>query len=291
VVKLLRRTGYGAIALDRAPLNKPLPPESAAGQEEPSSVAFCDMADAAQLQSVFESRRIAGIIHLAAVLPTAAQGEPARATDVNILGSLNLLEMARRFGVRRVVFGSSLSVYGTCAPDHCVSEEDRAAPQDLYGASKLYVEQLGEVYRRTGLEFVSLRIGRVVGRGARSATSAWRSEIFELLDQKQATEIALPYVASEKLLLVHVDDIARMLVTLLHAPHLKHSLYNAPCESITVAALKREVEALNENISVKLGGASAEGNPRLLDASRFVQEYGFQAPPIFDLLKNERVRK
>jgi nucleoside-diphosphate-sugar epimerase len=31
-----------------------------------------------------------------------------------------VLEMARRFGVRRVVFGSSLSVYGTCAPDHFV---------------------------------------------------------------------------------------------------------------------------------------------------------------------------
>ena len=291
VVKLLRRTGYGEIALDQGPLHKSLPPESAAGREETSSVVFCDIADAAQLQSVFESRRIAGIIHLAAVLPTAAQGEPARATDVNIRGSLSVLEMARRFGVRRVVFGSSLSVYGTCAPDHFVSEDDRAAPQDLYGAAKLYVEQLGEVYRRAGLEFVSLRIGRVVGRGARSATSAWRSEIFELLDATESTEIALPYTGSERLLIVHADDVARMLVTLLRAPRLGYSLYNAPCEAITVDALKREVESLNPNISVKLGGTSAEGNPRLLDTSRFVQEFGFQAAPIFALLKNERERK
>ena len=54
-----------------------------------------------------------------------------------------MLEMARQFGVGRFVFGSSLSVYGTCSPDHAVSETDRAAPEDVYGAAKLYVEQLG----------------------------------------------------------------------------------------------------------------------------------------------------
>ena len=104
------------------------------------------------------------------------------ATQVNVEGSLNLLEMARQFEVRRFLFGSSLSVYGTCPAHQVVTEMDRAAPEDLYGAAKLYVEQLGEAYRQAhGLEFVSLRIGRVVGPGARSATSVWRSEIFECL--------------------------------------------------------------------------------------------------------------
>ena len=92
---------------------------------------------------MFEKERIEGIIHLAAILPTAAQRNPLRATQVNVQGSANVLEMARVFQVRRVVFGSSLSIYGTCAADHIVSELDRAAPEDLYGAAKLYVEQLG----------------------------------------------------------------------------------------------------------------------------------------------------
>jgi nucleoside-diphosphate-sugar epimerase len=289
VVKLLLREGYRVISLDQAPLNHPIPPSSAEGQGAPIRAVVCDIADTAQLQGIFESRKIAGIIHLAAILPTAAQRDPARATKVNVFGSLNLLELARRFEVPRLVFGSSLSVYGSGAADHVVSEHDRTAPQDLYGAAKLYVEQLGEIYRRTGLDFVSLRIGRVVGCGARSATSAWRSEIFELLDAKQATEIKLPYVGSERLLLVHVDDVARMLVTLLHAQRPGYSLYNAPCDAITVDDLKREVESLNANISVKLGEASAEGNPRLLDSNRFVQEFKFRADPIFERLKSERL--
>jgi nucleoside-diphosphate-sugar epimerase len=295
VGKLLQRTGYSVISLDqpvlgRSVLNQPRQ-ANAEGEWGLDHVVRCDITNAAQLQDVFESRQIAGIIHLAAILPTAARHDPMRATEVNVSGSLNLLELAQRFGVRRVVFGSSLSIYGTYPAGRVVSERDRAAPEDLYGAAKLYVERLGDAYRRSGVDFVSLRIGRVVGRGARSETSAWRSEIFERLGAKQATEIALPYIGSEKLLLLHVDDAARMLVTLLHAPYLQHSMYNAPCESIAVDALKREVESLNANIRVRLGGASADGNPQALDSSRFAQEFAYQAAPIFEQLKTERERK
>jgi UDP-glucose 4-epimerase len=245
----------------------------------------CDLTDVRQLQRAFEIEAIGGIIHLAAILPTAAQCEPALATEANVQGSLNLLEMARRLGVRRFVFGSSLSVYGTYGEHQVVSEADRAAPEDLYGAAKLYVEQLGAAYRQYGAEFVSLRIGRVVGSGARSASSAWRSQIFECLASTHAADIALPYVGSERILLVHVDDVAKMLVELLQAPKPVHSVYNAACESVVVADLKREVEGLNSNIRVGLGKDHAPGNPRLVDWSRFRQEFGFQTLAIFEQLR------
>lgn len=275
VIELLQRSGYGVDSLDAAP------PASSPNRHE----VACDLTDANELQRVFATEQVGGIIHLAAILPTAAQREPARATRVNVEGSLHLLEMARHFGVRRMVLGSSLSVYGTCSADQVVSETDRAAPEDLYGAAKLYVEQLGAAYCRSyGLEFVSLRIGRVVGSGAQSASSAWRSQIFELLATRHAAEITLPYVESERILLVHVEDVAKMLVALLQAASPAHSLYNAACESVIVADLKREVERLNPNISVKLGEAQALGNPRLLDSSRFGQEFGLPTLPIFEQL-------
>jgi len=283
--KLLQRTGYGVISVDASP------PVSKEHDSKSVRETLCDITNVDQLQRVFEAESIGGIVHLAAILPTAAQREPLRATHVNVEGSLNLLEMARWFGVHRFVFGSSLSVYGTCPADQTVSEADRAAPEDMYGAAKLYVEQLGESYRDChGLEFVSLRIGRVVGPGAQSATSAWRSQIFEFLGAGHLranlpAEIALPYVGSERLLLVHVDDVARMLVTLLQASHPAFAAYNAPCESVVVAELKREVEGLNSNIRVKLGEGYAVGNPRLLDASRFQTEFDFKTVPIFEQLK------
>ncbi len=280
VGNFLQRSGYGVVSLDAAP------PVSSAANRQTDDEVLCDLTDSIHLQHVFEAHRIGAIIHLAAILPTAAQRDPVRATQVNVEGSLHLLEMARRFGVRRMVFGSSLSVYGTYPPDQVVSEAERAAPEDLYGAAKLYVEQLGEAYRHSyGLEFVSLRIGRVVGPGAQSASSAWRSQIFDLLAARNAAEITLPYVGSERILLVHVDDVAKMLVAQLHAACPAHSVYNAACESVVVADLKREVEGLNSNVSVKLGEAHAFGNPRLLDSSRFRQEFGLQTLPVVEQLR------
>ncbi|HKF02561.1 MAG TPA: NAD(P)-dependent oxidoreductase [Candidatus Sulfotelmatobacter sp.] len=277
LVKLIQRSGYSVISLDRVPVANAVDP----GIEE----IECDLSDA-RLRDIFERQRVRKIIHLAAILPTAAQRNPVRATQVNVQGSLNLLELAHEFNVRRFVFGSSLSVYGTYPADQTVSEEDRAAPEDLYGAAKLYVEQLGQAYRECyGLEFVSLRIGRVVGPGARSVSSAWRSEIFELLKTDYPVEISLPYRTSENLLVLHVEDLAAMLLSLVQASSVAHAVYNAPCKSVVVGDLKRVVEDLNSNITVKLGDGTPVGNPRMLDASRFQSEFQFESVSIFDRLR------
>jgi UDP-glucose 4-epimerase len=279
VCNLLLREGYRVLALDQAETD-----DDAANTLR--GEIQCDISDAAQVQSVFEGERIDTIVHLAAVLPTAAKDDPRLATQVNIQGSVHLLQMASRFGARRMVFGSSLSVYGSWPHDERVTETHRSSPDDLYGAAKIYVEKLGEAYAASnGLEFVSLRIGRVVGAGARSTTSAWRSEIFERLQTATPVELSLPFVGTERLLLLHVEDVARMLLELLRAPRPSHTIYNAPCDSVTVSELKREIESLNPKIRVKLGNLKAVGNPRRLDSRRFENEFGFHAIPIFEQLK------
>jgi nucleoside-diphosphate-sugar epimerase len=268
--KLLQRQRYRVISVDVTPS---------------SDEVVCDVSDSGALKGLLQRESVDAIIHLAAILPTAAQQHPLLATRVNVQGSVNLLELAREFHVQRFIFSSSLSVYGTCPEDQVVMETDRAAPEDLYGAAKLYVEQLGAVYRQThGLEFVSLRIGRVAGPGARSATSAWRSEIFERLGSVSAAEIEIPYSKSERFLLVHVEDVAKMLLALMGAPRLVHGVYNAACESVTVGELKLEVERLNPRVSVRLKGQAIGGNPRRVDWSRFAQEFGFVTNPIFEQL-------
>lgn len=278
--KLLQRSGYSVRALDL--------PEAAAPGTGHFSVGpdiGIDITDRKQLRLLFQARPIAAIVHLAAILPTMAQREPARATQVNVEGSLNLLEMARQFGVRRFIFGSSLSVYGTRPAEQVVTEIDRAAPEDLYAAAKLYVEQLGDAYRQAhGLEFVSLRIGRVIGAGARSATSAWRSEIFERLGTATPAETEIPYAESERILLVDVEDVAEMFLQLLRAQRPAHGVYNAACESVVVGEMKRELERLNPRLRVALGGRAVAGNPRKVDWSRIAEEFGVRVVPMFQQL-------
>ena len=287
VVKLLQREGYLVLSVDH--VARALP-STGSGQALPAGSDHsidlqCDITDSAALESIFEKYPVETIMHLAAVLPTVAQREPLRATQVNVEGSLNLHEMARRFHVRRFVFGSSVSIYGSCPMDRTISERDHAAPEDLYGAAKLYVEQMGQSYSDNyGVEFVSLRIARVIGPGANSKTSAWRSDIFELINTKSVREIRIPYAASERILVVHVDDVARMLVTLLTAEKPAHRIYNAPCESMTAGDLKRSIEAMNANVRIALGGEDVVGNPRRLDCSRFSSEFNWETVPVLDRL-------
>ena len=270
-VKALLDAGYRVTSVDVSP----------AGSDDE---VVCDITAIDSLRSLFRERATNVIVHLAAILPTAAQRSPLQATQVNVQGSLNLLEVAREFGVRRFVFGSSLSVYGTCPVDRVVAESDRAAPEDLYGAAKLYVEQLGGAYRQAhGLDFVSLRIGRVVGPGAASTASAWRSEIFERLAGGSG-EISIPYSESERILLVHVEDVARMLLELVQARRVAYGVYNAGCESVVVEELRLEIERLNPHVRISLGGDAVVGNPRQVDSSRFSTEFGLNVASVFGRL-------
>jgi len=82
-----------------------------------------------------------------------------------------------------------------------------------------------------------------------------------------------------------VQDAAGALMTLLLAPRPAHSIYNAPCESWLVNDLKLQLESLNPSIRVALGDAYAKGNPRLLDWSRFKNEFAFSTTPIADRLQ------
>ena len=132
---------------------------------------------------VFESEAIAGIVHLAAILPTAAQRDPVRATRVNVDGSLNLVGNGAAVRRAAIVFGSSLSIYGTCrCGPGCIRNGSGPRRKICTARQNFTSSNWGRhIAQGHGLEFVSLRIGRVVGPGARSATSPWRSEIFELL--------------------------------------------------------------------------------------------------------------
>jgi UDP-glucose 4-epimerase len=278
VVKLLRRKGYPVISLDRSPA----PADEFSGWLEVEG----DVTEGHQFRSVVKTHCIHSIIHLAAILPTAARQNPLTAFEVNFKGSRDIVGEARSVGVHRLVFGSSLSVYGTYPKDKVVFESDRVLPEDSYGAAKNFVEQFGKTSReRDGVDFVSLRIGRVLGAGSNSVTSAWRSEIFELLKSEHPAEIFIPYGPSERILVVHVDDVAEMLLALLSASHTEHAIYNAPCESIVVDDLKRFVESLNPNLTVRLGDGRPTGNPQMLDFSRFQKEFSVETIPIFDRLR------
>lgn len=104
------------------------------------------------------------IIHLAAVSSVEkTNNEVLMAHDLNMTGTLNILEAARICNARRVVFASSAAVYGGLQ-DGPVTEESIAEPISLYGWQKLSGEKYGQVYSQLhGIEFIALRYFNVYG--------------------------------------------------------------------------------------------------------------------------------
>jgi threonine 3-dehydrogenase len=114
--------------------------------------------DTALLERVLSEFEVDLVFHLAALLSTRAEFTPVMAHQVNVEGTLTLLEFAQREGEshgRTVVFvyPSSIATYGL--PDletrhrtGRVSEDEFTQPTTMYGCNKLYCEHLGTYYAR-----------------------------------------------------------------------------------------------------------------------------------------------
>jgi nucleoside-diphosphate-sugar epimerase len=241
----------------------------------------CDLSVRTDLLRLFESHPVRAVIHLAAILPSAFHRDPLNGADVNLGGSVELLRQAVKTGTKRFVFASSMSVYGSSSAGRPLTEDDPAAPDEPYGASKRAVELVGETLaKKNAIEFVSLRIARVVGPGIKQTSSPWRSDIFEPSSGQKS--INIPFAPEAVLSLVHVEDVAHMLVMLVDIPEMRGFVYNAPVELWEAQQLKKVVEQARE-IRVELQEGGAGGGP-ICDGSRFAREFSFQVRGIQDHL-------
>jgi UDP-glucuronate 4-epimerase len=124
-----------------------------------------DLTDRTALDALFGSQKFAQVIHLAAragVRPSLA--EPALYQRVNVEGTVNVLEAARRSGVKKLIIASSSSVYGVNAKVPFSEGDPIFSAISPYAASKLACEALGHVYHHVyGLDIAMLRFFTVYG--------------------------------------------------------------------------------------------------------------------------------
>jgi UDP-glucose 4-epimerase len=132
-----------------------------------------DIRDAAALDTAFRTHRPEAVLHCAALAEVGPSlTDPARFYDVNVTGSLALLDAMRRHGVSVFVFSSSCATYG--APVRTPMDETHPqAPINPYGRTKLVVEHaLREFEPAYGLRFALLRYFNAAG-------AAWEEGIGE----------------------------------------------------------------------------------------------------------------
>jgi uronate dehydrogenase len=97
------------------------------------------------------------IVHLGA---KATEGSWDDVLHSNIIGTYNIYEAARRHGVKRIVYASSIHAVGYYERNHTIDAKVPTRPDSLYGVSKTFGENLASYYfDQFGIESVCLRIG------------------------------------------------------------------------------------------------------------------------------------
>ena len=224
-----------------------------------------DIRDSKLLEEAFKGAE--AVAHLAA-LPglTLCSERPEEAVSINIYGTHQLLEAARRLDIEKVVFCSSAAVYGTPL-EMPVDEGHPLRPLNLYGVTKLAGEKLMESYHKNyGIETVSLRFGNVFGVGL---YTRWETVIPKFVRQGLEGRPLTIYGDGESSRdFVHVEDIARAVILALRKKGIGGEAFNVGGETVKIRRLADNVSEELEKVTGK-GASSINLPPRPKETKRF----------------------
>jgi UDP-glucose 4-epimerase len=147
-----------------------------------------DILDLPRLLDVIKRHEVTHIVHAAAFVGAVSAANPALSVQVNVMGMVNVLEAARLFDVRRVVYTSAKGVYGPVLGDYGapgykpMTEDMPKNPQRIYDSAKLMGEQAGLYYANNmNVDIAVLRFATTYGPGktARHGKMGVTSQIVE----------------------------------------------------------------------------------------------------------------
>ncbi len=139
----LLRNGYDIVVMDNYSNSSPEVVgkiEAIAGKKFP--VYDCDMLDLEGFEKIFKENKIDAVIHFAGLKAVGESvSKPLEYYHNNLTGTVNLLRLMKRYGVKRLVFSSSATVYGmhNTAP---FTEDMPLSTTNPYGTTKLFIERI-----------------------------------------------------------------------------------------------------------------------------------------------------
>lgn len=211
----------------------------------------------------------------------AGEADPHPQVRLNILGMDNCFEAARILGIRRVIYASSLAVFGAQGlhGERAVVEDDARLGTSLYAVSKIYNEHQADWYNRAfDMRITGVRPANITGPDkVRGSMNHVLCQVLPARDEP----VRFPYRDTMTLPL-HVDDIAEVFVRVTLAEEPRHAIYNSGGESISVGALADLVREFLPTAEItfdhEAGGRDASGL-YLMDNSRLVEEFEIQYAP------------
>ncbi len=248
--------------------------------------------DASELEdilNVIKTFSIDRIVNMAFILTGAFELHPRLAIKVNTLGMCNAFEVARLMGIKRVVYASSVGVYGAQDEygDREVTEDDIPHPGNAYGVSKQLCEMLAAQYHDLyGIEFSALRPFLGYGHGG-----AFPPIIKLFSDLVSLPAVGKPFKTdmdgNMPAALSSADDVAALTRLLVKAPSSPHPVYNIASKPTPIKDIAKAVKKYIPDAKIEFGKPSPTqapppkgGLPGRASMSRAKDDLGFTLMPL-----------
>ena len=259
-------------------------------KEEIGKRVFIERLDVTSAHDVIEvvrKHKVTGVVHLA--VPALAALSAAEDYRVNVMGFLNILEAARVSDVKRVTWGSSVSVYGGIPEGPF--REDTLLPVESRNPTETFkkaLEILGAHFgNRTGLEVVAMRIGGPFGPLYHTLAAATSRIVHSAVKGVPAdfkgTRTGVPH-ENDEVGAFYVKDCATGIQLLQMAEKLSHRTYNISGDGPHTyreftEAVKKAVP--NAQVELQPGQGPRQKTNAYMEINRLREDVGFK--PQYDL--------
>lgn len=231
-----------------------------------------------RLERVFRNERPSIVMHLAAQINVRKSvADPIFDAQVNVLGTMNVLQQAVKHGTRKVIFSSSGgAIYGE-QETYPAPESHVTKPMSPYGISKLCAEHYLSYFQRTsGIQVVSLRYANVYGPRQDPEGEAGVISIFlqKMLNNEQPIIFGNGRQTRD---FVYVDDVAEANLAVMGQE--SHGVYNVGTGTETsINELFRMLAGLTGASCKEVHGPAKQGEQMrsVVDPTKLKQELGWE---------------
>ena len=272
IVRELAERGEDVVCFDLAP-----PP----AQQDGVTYYRGDVTQLPQILEACNTHGVTRIIHMAALLPPDTEDRPHFSMQVNIGGTNNVFEAARWCGIERVVYASSIAVYGVQETfgERPVNEDDLSAPHNVYGMTKAVNDFAAARYRELyGLDLRGIRICTVFGHGRVTGMTGMIGGLMISLPAV-GKPIDLPFDPDELSPMIHAEDAAQIFVRAALAERLNHPVYISGGHLCNISDMADIVRGIIPDAQITTGERKVP-HIYLVDNSRMLADIGYEIAPL-----------
>ncbi len=217
VVRELLREGTPVIVIDREVVGNAADEVLSVDQRASLRRVAGTIPGVRALTRLLREHMVETVVHLASPLATVTEGNPRLVTNEMIAPQVAILDACRLAKVRRLVWASSVGVFGRPQdyPGLPISNDAPHLPLTMYGAAKSFLERVSSLYgARHGLDTLGLRFPLVYGPSRRRGGGQFTTEMIEGAALGRRCEVAY---ADTRNSWMYVTDAAQSVLRAMHA--------------------------------------------------------------------------